>query len=87
MIKKIEDKEIITRVEARRRYKKYYIGMIMTEEKMHDPDNALGYVVYVMDTYDEIFKIPRRFEDGTYIASMPGMAVGGTEIGSICFVD
>ena len=87
MIRKITDKKIITSVEAREKYEKNYIGMVMTEEKMHDPDNALGYVLYVMDEYEEQFQIPRWLDDKTFISTMPGMDVGGTEISWLYFDD
>ena len=87
MIRKITDKEILTTVAARRKYEKNYIGMVMTEEKMHDPDNALGYVLYVMDEYEEQFQIPRWLDDETFVSTLTGMAVGGMEIGGWVFDD
>jgi hypothetical protein len=52
---------------------------------MADPDNEKGYVVCVMDSYDEGFGIERKTENGDFIAVMPGYAVGGTFIGGVCF--
>ena len=59
--------------------------MVITEEKMHDPDNALGYVLYVMDKREEQYEIPRWLDDETFVATMPGMDAGGTEIGGLVF--
>ena len=87
MITKIDIKEITTCLNARQKYENKYIGMVVTDQKLQDPDNTKGYVIYLMDSYDETFKIPRRLEDGSFISSMPGMAVGGTEIGGVFFDD
>jgi hypothetical protein len=85
MITKIEEKEIMTRVEARRKYKKHYICMAITHEKMHDPDNAEGYVIYITDTQKETYQIPRRLDNGLQISKLPGMALGGIEMGGLIF--
>ena len=87
MIKKLSEKEILTRIAARKKYERHYIGMVITEQKLKDPDNSLGYVLYLMDKYDEQFEIPRWLDEETFVATMPGMAVGGTEIGGVCFDD
>ena len=87
MIRKITDKEILTSVEAREKYEKNYIGMVITEQKLHDPDNSRGYVLFVMDEYEEQFQIPRWLDDNTFVTTMTGMAVGGLEIGGWVFND
>ena len=87
MVRKISNKEILTCVAARKKYGQNYIGMVITEQKMTDPDNSQGYVLYVMDKYEEQFEIPRWLDDKTFVSTMPGMAVGGTEIGGVCFDD
>ena len=85
MVKKIDSKEIMTRSEAMEKYKKYHIGFVTTERQLSDPDNTKGYVVCIMDSYDEGYTIPRRTDDGRFISVMSGYAVGGTEIGALYY--
>jgi hypothetical protein len=85
MITKIEDREYMTCTEARQKYEKHYVGMVITDQKLHDSENSLGYVVYIMDTYDETYEIPRHLDGGLFVVAMPGMAVGGIEMGCVCF--
>ena len=87
MIRRITDKEFLTRAEARKKYEQNYIGMVITEQKLHDPDNSQGYVLYVMDTYEEQFEIPRWLDNDTFVATMPGLDVGGAEIEGLVFDD
>ena len=86
MIQIINDKEIMTTWEARKKYEKYYIGYVSVERKMTDWDNSLVYVVYTI-TREDRYKhtIPKRTEDGKVISIMPGHAVGGIEIGGLYF--
>lgn len=77
--------ETLSRGDARKKYEDKYIGMVITEQKLNDPNNSMGYVVYIMDTYEETFKIPRNLEGGLFVSTMPGMAVGGIEIGGLYF--
>ena len=65
------------------KYRKYYFGFIETEQNLSDPNSSLGYVVCIMDTRKEGFTIPRETEDGTFISTMPGYAVGGIELGGL----
>jgi hypothetical protein len=86
MVKKIEDKIIMTSIEARRKYEKYYIGFVSIEQRMADPDNERGYVAYLADTEDEAYEaIPRFTEEGIYIGIEPGHAVGGIRLGGFYF--
>ena len=84
MIEKIDGKEIMTSLEARKKYKKYYIGYVSVERKMTDWDNSLVYVLYTM-TREDRYNIPKRTEDGKVISMMPGHAVGGIEIGVLYY--
>jgi hypothetical protein len=56
------------------KYANYYIGFVITEENIIDPDNEKGYVVFIMDSYDEGYTLPRRTNDGSFISVMPGYA-------------
>ena len=85
MVKLIADKEIMTCREAMEKYENYYIGFVITEQNLNDPDNEKGYAVCIMDSYDEGFTIPRRTDDGQFITIMSGYSVGGTEIGVILY--
>ena len=84
-VKYINDMTILTLREAREKYRKFYVGFVDTEPKYHDPDNTKGYVVCIMDEYEEGYTIPRETSDGKFISLMSGYAVGGTQIGGICF--
>ena len=85
MVKQISDKKIMTINEAREKYKNNYFGFITTEQNVTNPNNSLGYVVCVMDSYDEGYSFPRRTDEGFFISVLTGYAVGGTEIGAIIF--
>ena len=85
MVKKIDKKVVMTCREAMEKYAKYYIGFVTTEENYTDPDNEKGYVVCIMDTYDESYTFPRSTDEGQFISVMPGYSVGGTEIGAIIY--
>ena len=85
MVTILDNKEITTCREAMIRYENHYIGFVVTEQNFTDPDNEKGYVVCIMDSYEEGFSIPRRTDDGQFITVMPGYAVGGTEIGVILY--
>ena len=82
MIQKIDSKELTTRLAARKKYGPHYIGMVFIEQKPTDFDNEMGYVLYVMDTEEEQFEIPRETDDGRYISTMPGHSVGGLRMGA-----
>ena len=71
--------------DAREKYKKYYFGFITTEQNLSDPNDSLGYVVCVMNSYSESYTFPRRTNDGSFISVLTGNAVGGTEIGAIIY--
>ena len=82
-VKIISDKTIMTTREARKKYRTYHIGFVSTEKNLQNPDNEKGYVVCIMDTYEEGFEIERKTEDGKFISVLSGYAVGGTEIGGV----
>ena len=85
MVRNIADRKIVTCREAMEKYEKYYIGFVTTEDNVTDPDNEKGYVVCIMDTYDEGYTFSRETDEGQFISIMPGYAVGGTEIGAIVY--
>jgi len=87
MLTVINDKTIMTRLEAKKKYETNYIGFVITDDKDdYDPDNTLGYVTHIVDSYLEQFNIPRYTTDGMYISKMSGWGVGGTEIGGVYLV-
>jgi len=85
MVKKVDKKEIMTSRQAKEQYREFHIGFVTTEQNMTDPDNEKGYVVCIMDSYDEGYNIPRRTDNGDFISIMSGYAVGGTEIGALLY--
>ena len=85
MIRQIDNEGTMTCREAKEKYEQYYIGFVTTEQNMSNPDCEVGYVICIMDTYEEGFSIPRRTEDNSFVTVMPGYAVGGKEIGGVYF--
>ena len=85
MVRKIEDKEIMTTRETREKYKEYYIGFVTTERNMEDPDNTRGRVVFMAGSKNEIYEAPEFKEKRKKISVITGYAVGGTEIGGVYF--
>ena len=86
-IQKIDDIEIITSIAARKKYRSHWIGFVVTEQNLADPENELGYVVYIANSENEAYQMPRFADDGKYIAKMPGQAVGiaRIEVGGLQF--
>ena len=85
MIIEINEKVVLTDLEARKKYRDKYIGYITVEQNITDPENEKIIVIYTADSYDESFEIPSETEEGQLIARMAGLGIGGTEIGGICF--
>lgn len=84
MLEKIEEKEIMTRGEAARRYSTKFFFMVITEI-VDRADKDLGYVIYTADTRRELQKAPLDEYDDFHIASMIGGAAepisfGGLEV-------
>ena len=59
MLEKIKDQEIITRIDAEKKYPTKYFIMIITDI-VDQGDNDLGYVLYTADTKKELKKAPRE---------------------------
>jgi len=85
VIRKVDDKEILTSLEARKKYQDKFIGFVTVEQKITDPENERIRVMYTADGYDESFKMPAKTESGDFISIAIGMGVGGTMMGGICF--
>jgi hypothetical protein len=83
MIYKVDNKETVTRIGAKKKYRDKYIGYITVQQKMKDPENEVIIVVYTADSYDESYEMPAKDENGQFIARMRGLGVGGTEIGGV----
>ena len=85
MLRKIESKELLTTLEAKEKYRDYYIFMeIVKVVDGHDSD--LGYVLYTIDEERDKRVVPRELFNGErVVASMPGYAyepfiqIGGIE--------
>jgi hypothetical protein len=85
MIYKVDNKETVTRLDAKKKYRDKYIGYITAQQRITDPENEIIIVVYTADNYDESYEIPAKAENGQFIARMAGLGVGGTEIGGVYF--
>ena len=84
MIRKIDSEELTTRIAAQKKYSNNYIGMVFIEQNPADFENDRGYVLYLMETEEEQFQIPRETEDGRYISIMSGHGpfLGGLRMGA-----
>ena len=88
MVRNVSSKEIMTRSAAKKKYTKYYIGMVITDEKLHDTDNAMGYVAYLLDKYEEQYNIPSILENVNYVSYINGIEMPMVaEITSVWFND
>ena len=86
MIRKLEDRVVMTAREAREKHEGYYIGFYVTSKNLMNPDKTTGYVVYLADSKDEIYKESDYKENRRFISILTGHAVGGIEIGGVQFV-
>ena len=89
MLKRIENQEIMTSREAKKRYRDKYFYFMITKE-VDRADNDLGYVLYTYDNEREWREIPREeLKDKAYEVSF-GEAVepmGLMGFGRILFYD
>jgi hypothetical protein len=85
MITKISNNEVLTSLEARRKYEKNYIGFITVEQKIMDFDNEKVKVLYTADSNKESYNIPSMNESGELISLMAGMGAGETVIGNLIY--
>ena len=85
---KIDSREILTAREAKEKYEKYYIGFVITEVNMQNPDFMKGYVAYLFNSYDEGMKFAAEKREYIKLCITRGYAVclnepfeiGGIEI-------
>lgn len=73
MLRKIENREIISKKEAKKKYAPYHILMITTEavDRIYED---LGYVIYIADKEWELHDVPREEYEGLSAAFMVGMS-------------
>ena len=88
MVKFVNDEVEITTLEARKKYRGYYIGFLWSKPcnpKEH-PDKALGKVLYTADTYNEQDDIPAKTEDGKRIGVLYGWGLKDLPMGGVTVV-
>jgi hypothetical protein len=85
MVNKIYNSEILTKEEAQRKYRDFYIGMIITEydDSYMKTGKCRGVVVYTADSYKEQKNIPHKTEDGRDIQVYSGVNVTDFPSGSM----
>ena len=87
MLKKIETKEIMTKREARKKYRAKYFRMIITET-IDEADNDLGYVIYTADDRRGLSDVPMNEYKGQKMAfMMGGMAEPYPTVGNVVYYD
>jgi len=86
MLQKIENKSIISVWDAENKYlDKHFIFVITTRVDTQQQD--LGYVAYIADTEDELYKLPREEFSGLVTLYAHGLeAELDLQIGGITFV-
>ena len=71
MLRKIDDKVLITIADAAEKYSSYYICMVVIEK--NDGFRAdKGYVLYIADNEDEFLKIPESDKQNKCFAWVTG---------------
>ena len=87
MLNKIETHEIMTKRNARVKYRTQYIVMIITSV-VDQCDNDLGYVIYTADDERELLKIPRDEYKDKLVAFTLGVAAEPyPQIGNVVYYD
>ena len=87
MLNKIETHEIMTKRNARVKYRTQYIVMIITTV-VDKCDNDLGYVIYAADDERELLKIPRDEYKDKLVAFTLGVAAEPyPQIGNVVYYD
>jgi len=84
MLQKIEQRELLTKLEAEQKYPDKYFFMLITE--MVDPTGQRdkGYVLYTADKRRELHDVPREELHGKPVASWYGNYVEDvTSIGDV----
>ena len=88
MVKFVNDEKEMTTLEAREKYKGFYIGFLGTTPP--DPkdnfDKKLGKVLYTADSYNEQYKIPAKTEDGKWISVLYGFGLKDFPMGGVTIV-
>jgi hypothetical protein len=85
MICKTNSSEVITDLEARKKYRDKYIGYVTVEQRITDPENERIMVLYTADNFNESYEMPSKTANGELISRTVGLGVGGTEIGGVFF--
>lgn len=75
MLRKIENQEIMTTWDARKKYSGQYILMFITETVDATMQKDLGYVMYAADKRKELNQVPRDEYKGKRVAFMEGWDV------------
>ena len=87
MLKKIDTKEIMTKWNAKVKYRTKYFIMIITEV-VDGCDNDFGYVIYIADNRNELHEVSRDEYIGKKAAFALGVAAEPyPQIGNIVYYD
>ena len=88
MVKFINDENEITTLEARKKYRGFYIGFVGSTpaNPKENYDKKLGRVLYTADTYNEQDEIPAQTEDGKQISVLWGWGLKDLPMGGITIV-
>jgi hypothetical protein len=53
MVQRVNAPEVMTAREAMRKYATHYIGFVVIEQNLRNPDFEKGYILFLSDTYNE----------------------------------
>jgi len=77
MLRKIDAPEIMSIYELGRKYPDNYIMAVITET-VDTQSNDLGYAIYLADTYDELFDVPKADREGKQCRRFSGYSAEKT---------
>ena len=88
MVKFVNDEKEMTTLEARKKYRGFYIGFVDSKpiDIKENPDKTLGKVLYTADAYDEQYQIPAKTEDGRRISVLYGHGLKDLPMGGVTIV-
>jgi len=76
MIKKTNNNEVLTHLEAQEKYAKLYFRYSIVEQNVYQQDETRVIVVYTADTEKEIYASPRHDENGNRLSISEGHGAG-----------
>ncbi|MCL2016387.1 MAG: hypothetical protein FWG68_09105 [Defluviitaleaceae bacterium] len=80
MIKKTNNNEVLTHLEAQMKYEKLYFSYFEIERNVYHPPSSKITVVYTADTEKEIYASPDRDENDNFLSISEGYGAGDPNV-------